>query len=124
MKRTLHLLLVLGALLGLFGQAAAYASGPRALAAPVAASTTDMSMMDAECMEMMQKAPQPAEKPCKGLTLDCIAAMGCVVPIVLRDPGAPAVAPEILPTRAYWPALAVLIGHDPAPEVHPPNLFG
>lgn len=119
MKRAFHLLLVFGALIGLFGQAAAYAAGPQVSGAPMT-----MSQMDAECMEMMQQVPAPAEKPCKGLTLDCIAAMGCVVPIVLRDPGAPAVAPEILPTRAYWPALAVLIGHDPAPEVHPPNLLG
>lgn len=119
MKRTLHLLLVLGALLGLFGQAAAFAVGPRAPAAPVAAST-----MDADCMEMMKKAPQPAEKPCKGLTLDCIAAMGCVVPIVLREPPAPTAAPEIVPTPTYWPALAVLVGNDLKPEIHPPNTLG
>lgn len=81
-------------------------------------------MMDAECMEMMQKDPPPAEKPCKGLTLDCIAAMGCVIPIVLRDPVAPAAAPEIFPTPAYWPALAVLVGNDITPETHPPTILG
>lgn len=124
MKRTLHLLLVLGALLGLLGQAAAYASGPRTPAAPMAASTTGMSTMDAECMEMMQKAPQPAEKPCKGLTLDCIAAMGCVIPMVLRDPAAPEAVPEMFPIQAYWPAATVLVGNGLAPELHPPTILG
>jgi len=119
MKRTLHLLLVLGALIGLFGQAAAYAAGPQMSAVPAA-----MWQMDADCMEMMQKGPQPGEKPCKGLTLDCIAAMGCVASIVLRDPGTLAAAPEIVPIRVYWPALSVLAGSDPAPEVHPPTILG
>ena len=118
MKRTLHLLLLLGALIGLFGQATAYAAGPRGPIAPMA-----VSQMDGNCMEMMQKQ-QPTEKPCKGLTLDCIAAMGCVVPIVLRDAGTFSLTPQIFSLQAFWPATTVLVGSDLAPEPPPPTILG
>ncbi|WP_204270114.1 hypothetical protein, partial [Enterobacter hormaechei] len=66
MKRLLALLLVIGALSGLFGaQMAAAHSVPQAAGAPLAKG------MDADCMAMMAKQqPAPSEKPCKGLTLD------------------------------------------------------
>src|SRR3546814_15472196 len=76
-KRLLASLLLIGALIGLFGaQMAAARSVPTAASAPRAMA------MDADCMAMMAKQqPAPEEKPCQGLTLDCIAAMGCVVPM-------------------------------------------
>jgi len=112
-------LLLLGAVLGLFGQQAAYAVGARAVMAPTA-----VSQMSADCMEMMQKQPQPAEKPCKGLTLDCIAAMGCVVPIVLKEPAAPTAAPQFVSLQAFWPAASILVGSNLPPEQHPPTILG
>ena len=110
----------MGALLGLFGQAAAYAAGPQLSNMPM---TT--GQMDADCMKMMQEQqPVPAQKPCKGLTLDCIAAMGCVVPIVLKEPAGPVSAPELVSAPAFWPATAVLIDNNHPPEQHPPTILG
>lgn len=120
MKRALQLLLLMGALFGLFGQQAASAAGAHVTAAPAA-----VSQMSADCMEMMeQEQPAPAQKPCKGLTLDCIAAMGCVVPIVLREPAAPVAAPHLVSALAFWPSTAVLIGNNHPPEQHPPTILG
>lgn len=112
-------MLLLGALLGLFGQQAAYAAGARAAIAPAS-----VSQMDADCMEMMQKQSQPAEKPCKGLTLDCIAAMGCVIPALLGNGGVPLAAPQPLPVPAFSSETSVLVGSDLPPEQHPPAILG
>jgi len=34
------------------------------------------SGMSEDCMKMMAQQQQPVQKPCKGMTLACIAAMG------------------------------------------------
>src|SRR3546814_2619291 len=91
--------LLLGALIGLFGQAVAYASVPSAVSAPMAMSGMTDSGMSEDCMKMMAQQQQPAQKPCKGMTLACIAAMGCVVPMAVRN-DAPALA-----ARAADPSL-------------------
>ncbi len=75
-------------------------------------------------MEMMQKAPQPAQMPCKGMTLDCIAAMGCIVPVLVRDEGAALAMPRTAPVQDFWPATLVLVGSDLPPEQPPPNIPG
>lgn len=118
-KRVLHLLLLLGAMVGLLGQAAAYASGPSTKSAPMA-----MAGMSADCMKMMAQHEQPAQKPCKGMTLDCIAAMGCVVPILLGD--APQMPASFAPVKvaAFWPTSTVLRGSELTPEPEPPTLLG
>jgi len=119
-KRILSLLLLLGAIAGLFGQAAAYAAGPHA---PM--TSTAVSQMSEDCMEMMQeRQPEPDKKPCNGLTLDCIAAMGCTLPFVLREvlPQMAVAAPAA--ARAFWPLVTVLVGSDRPPEIHPPTLLG
>lgn len=119
MKRVLHLFLVLGALAGLIGQAAAYASGPAAVSAPMA-----MAGMSADCMRAMAQEQQPSGKPCKGLTLDCIASMGCVVPMVLRDaPPVPA-SPVSHQAMAFWTTTTILHGSDLTPEPEPPTILG
>ena len=122
-KRVLSLLMLLGALIGLMGQETAYA------AAPVHATTAMMKMsegaapMSADCMEMMQKAPQPAQKPCKGMTLDCIAAMGCVVPLAVA-PESALVDKMIHARMEHFPAPAnALTGRALAPEPEPPTLL-
>lgn len=120
MKRALHLLLLLGALIGLFGVQPAYATGPRMLAAPVA-----VSGMDADCMEMMEKErPQPVQGPCRGMTLDCIAAMGCVAPVLAITGDGAAAMPRIAEAPFYWTVAPVLAGTDLPPEQHPPTLLG
>jgi hypothetical protein len=118
-KRALPLLLLLGALFGLLGQqtAAAAASIPVVAAAPAAAMSTD-------CMEMMGQHPaKPEKKPCTGLTLDCIAAMGCALPL-MRDPAQPVGRVPTASTQGFWPISTVLVGHDLAPEPHPPSILG
>lgn len=118
----LGLLLAFGALIGLFGQQAAYARRVTAVTV-VSAPAEDGS----DCMAMMtgmKGEPKPAPGPCKGMTLDCIAAMGCVVPLTLGDENRlQARAPAISP-RPFWPVARVLDGGDVAPEPHPPSILG
>lgn len=119
MKRVLHLFLLLGALVGLMGQAAAYASNPAPVSAPMA-----ISGMSADCMNAMAQKQQPSGKPCKGLTLDCVASMGCVVPMVLRDaPRVPA-SPVAHGAMAFWTTTTTLHGSDLKPEPEPPTFLG
>src|SRR3546814_14155540 len=88
------------ALIGLFGQAVAYASVTSAVSAPMGMSGMTDSGMSEDCMKMRAQQQQPAQKPCKGMTLAWIAAMGCVVPMAVRN-DAPALA-----ARAADPSLA------------------
>lgn len=114
MKGFFPLLLLLGALLGLFGQGMALAAAPASLvtqAASVAAET--------DCMEMMQEDPDGA--PCTGITLDCIAAMGCVVFFTLVNEQSALNAP-VLPTNVELASLVTpLSGRIPSPEPEPPT---
>lgn len=122
-KRALHLFLLLGALTGLFGQALAYASVQTAVSAPMAMSGMADSGMSEDCMKMMAQQ-QPQQKPCKGMTLACIAAMGCVVPMVVRNDSPALASREAAPSLAFWPTTTVLRGSDLTPEPEPPTLLG
>ena len=119
MMRAVHLLLLLGALIGLFGVESAYAMGPRTAVAPAA-----VAGMDPDCMEMMRKAPPVAPSPCKGMTLECIAAMGCVVPVLVVDEVAAVAEPKAAMRQVFWPTTLPLAGSSPPPEQHPPTVFG
>jgi hypothetical protein len=116
-KRCIHLALVFGALIGLFSQAVAYAHTP----APQAPQREAMSE---DCMEMMNmQPPTKRQMPCKGMTLDCIAAMGCTVPMVLGEPFeiGPSTAASIV---APWEAAPVpLSGRSIPPDPDPPSLI-
>lgn len=123
MKRWFSLLLLLGALLGLLGQEAAFA---HVMPVAKAEQTVAASQMSAECAEMMglaKQKPQP-EKPCQGMTPDCIAKMGCAIPVALI----PAVTiGEPLEFRGLAPPLASvapLVGRNTGPEPEPPAYFG
>lgn len=120
MKRFLASLLLLGALLGLFGaQLAAARSVPTAMTAPKAMA------MDADCMAMMaEQQPAPEKKPCKGLTLDCIAAMGCVVPLMTADLNGGLTKSRIHGAPGFWPQTSVLAGKTFAPDPDPPTTLG
>lgn len=107
-------------MLGLLGQQVAYAAGMHMSAVPGPASE-----MSADCMEMMQKQqPKPAEQPCEGAALGCIAAMGCALPVVLKEPTISVVAPALAPALAFWPEAAVLVGDNLPPEQRPPAILG
>lgn len=122
-KLMLSLLMLLGALIGLMGQEAAFAAAPVHAPAAIMKMSEGAAPMSADCMEMMQKAPQPAQKPCKGLTLDCIAAMGCVVPLAVTPESA--LGEKMIYERMeHFPASAnALAGRAVAPEPEPPTLL-
>jgi hypothetical protein len=119
-KRFLASLLLIGALFGLFGaQIASARSVPTAVSAPKAMT------MDADCTAMMgEPQPAPEKKPCKGLTLDCIAAMGCMVPLVAADLAGSVATPRIYGTLGFWPTTSVLTGKTFAPDPDPPTNLG
>ncbi|WP_295632024.1 hypothetical protein [Novosphingobium sp.] len=81
MPRLLRMLLLFGAVIGLLGQEAAYAIGPSFAMTATASSVASMSP---ECAEMM-KQQTPDTSPCKGLTLDCVAKMGCSIPMAVGE---------------------------------------
>jgi len=120
-KRLFASLLLLGALFGLFGAELAYARG--AVLATVSAPKA--MTMDADCMAMMAKQqPAPEQKPCKGLTLDCIAAMGCVVPLMATDLGAGLAERILYAAPDFWAATNKLAGQTFAPDPEPPTTLG
>ncbi|WP_066660866.1 MULTISPECIES: hypothetical protein [unclassified Sphingomonas] len=129
MKRVLALLLLAGALAGLFGAQAAFAYGPglakAAVEKPTAMTGHDMAGMD--CAEMMAPAkPQPPEQgpqPCKGMTLACIAQMGCTLPVVLESGPLPAVLGPVTPPLFLVSPATPLAGRSYGPEPEPPTFL-
>lgn len=125
-RRIVPLLLLLGAIIGLFGQQAAYALGPDIVKTIVpdpgiSASMTGMTGMD--CDQMMdadQSARHGGGKPCKDMSLACIAAMGCTIPIVLGDPPAPIVGKPLLASMPFWSTTPRFVGRSYGPEPEPP----
>lgn len=121
MIRWFSLMLLIGAAFGLFAQEAAMAS------APARQSSDHVSVaaaMGVDCAEKMGLAKPRPDQPCHGLTLDCIAKMGCVLTFTLTSPLSPALGwdnrSELL---APMPA-ARLVGRNTPPEPEPPALTG
>ena len=123
MKRWFSLLLLLGALLGLLGQEAAFAHVMPAQKAEQAAATTPMSPDCAQMMGLAKQAPQP-EKPCQGMTPDCMVKMGCAVPLALIPPLASDAAPQLRAAAPPQMPVARLVGRDTGPEPEPPARLG
>ena len=122
MKTRFALVLLVMALVGLFAQQAAYAAGPM-MVSPISKT----AVMD-DCAMAMGDRAMPARQtdstPCKSMTLGCIAAMGCVIPMAVRN-DAPTLAVRAAdPTLAFWSTTTVLRGGDVAPEPEPPTLLG
>ncbi len=121
-KRWLSLLLLLGAMLGLLAQEAAFASAP---AMPMASETAIAApAMSDECADMMGIDKSDDSAPCTGLTLDCIAKMGCALPPVVVSPAIPFAAPA--PLRDLLDPLLThrLDGLTVGPEPDPPLILG
>jgi hypothetical protein len=118
LKRILCLLMMTGALLGLFAQSAAVAVGPAYVATQHAASIAPMSGMDCSKMAPTQHEHTNA---CKGLTLACIADMGCGIPMTLEEPPAPAATLGVMPMPATWHMIPGFAGRGVSPELHPPS---
>jgi hypothetical protein len=117
LKARLSLFLLVGALLGLFGQGLAYAAGPR-LAPRVEASHAMQPGTDCAGMTTPEKAAP--EHPCKGLTLECIAQMGCIVPMTFAEPAPVMMRASAPRLPATWPTRIALPGLEVAPEPEPP----
>jgi hypothetical protein len=123
MKRWFSLLLLMGALLGLIGQEAAFA---RVMPAAKAEPMVVASQMSAECAEMMgltKQKPQP-DKPCQGMTADCVAKMGCAVAVALIPPLLGATTSEFRLSTPRQMPVAALVGRETSPEPHPPAHLG
>ncbi len=128
MKRWFSLLLLMGALLGLMGQEAAFARGipVEQTAQSAAAVQTSAGLMSADCAETMglaKQKPQP-DKPCQGMTPDCVAKMGCAVAVALIPPLLSAAATENHLSAPLQMPVAVLVGRETTPEPHPPARLG
>lgn len=123
-KRWLPLLMLLGALLGLLGQEAAFAHMMPVEKAGQGVVTAQQ--MSPECAEMMGLATQQPEsgKPCEGMTPDCIAKMGCAVPLALPPPLMAAMPMEFRASTPSPTSVARLVGRDTGPEPHPPARLG
>ena len=121
MKRCLSLLLLFGAVLGLLGQEAAFASAP---AIPMSDTTTAATSMSDECAEMMGMDKSEGDAPCKGLTFDCIAKMGCALPpLVISSPMLIVAATHMTGLLDPLP-IQPLDGRTFGPEPNPPLILG
>lgn len=116
MKHLLSLLLLFGAMVGLFGQEAAYATAP----AFTAAAATSMSP---DCTTMAHKSAGTKQTPCKGLTFGCIASMGCAVPLMMLPAPTLGVEPICQQTEYSPGSPGSLIGRALEPEPDPPSLL-
>lgn len=122
-KRALAFLLLLSAMMGLLGVQTAAAATPLSAMTMAMPAHTDTSAMPADCMAMMsQHAPQPDKQPCTGITLDCIAAMGCAMPFI-APPVALDVRTGIAKPNYAMPIAPALVGNDIAPEPEPPTIL-
>jgi hypothetical protein len=116
--RFLRLLLLTFAMVGLAGQSTAMAMAP-VMASPVAkhAAITGMDCKD------MATTPSSDNAPCKKLTWQCIAAMGCLTASAL-EPAMPAMG--VHPRVRTAPAsrdVARLVGRSYGPEPDPPSFL-
>jgi len=122
-KRWFSLLLLMGALLGLMAQEAAFA---HVMPVEKAEQMVVAPQMSPECAEMMGLAKQkpPSGKPCEGMTPDCIAKMGCAVSVALLPPLASDTAPKFRTAVPRIAPVSPLAGRNIGPEPEPPARLG
>ena len=116
--RIMHICLLLAALTGLLGQSVAWAMAPALISSgPLQATGASVG-----CNEMAN-LPAPGKSPCKKMTLQCIAAMGCA-PAALIEPVAQNI-PFLLVDRlkAALPLAGRLWGRTYGPEPDPPSFL-
>lgn len=122
MASVLRNLLVVLALVGLFGQTTVRAMPMQAFATEPAVSSAPMTAEHcAEMGDMTASADEaPADNPCKTMTGECIGKMGCAVVVI--EPALPAaeVAPVRYHTVAYQSLSETRSGLSVLPELFPP----
>ncbi len=109
-------MLVIAALLGLFGQTVAIAASPATAAIEAMAPAT----MPMDCVGMMQ-GDSDKSVPCDRMTLACVAGLCCAMPFMLHV-GQPVVAETMIDAGSLaWPSTSSIEGRSTQPEQHPPN---
>ena len=122
MKRLVHVSLLFMALLGVMGQSTAMAMMPASAAAVPAHQSPQVAMAGMDCMDMANMSA-PGQSPCKKVTLQCMAAMGCA-PAALVEPEARSIALLIVDqTKVAIPLAARLWGRTYGPEPDPPSFL-
>lgn len=115
MKRFAAMLLLIGAVLGLFAQAPARALAPAA-EAKVAAAMASMP----DCMEKMDEVA--SQKPCDCTRADCIAAMlGGASLFTAAEPASEVVTPTDRIVEPTAGRAVQLVGRNIGPEPDPPQ---
>ena len=105
------------AVVGLFGQSTAMAMSP------LQSDTMSMSAMASMDCDDMIPGSMDGSTPCKKMTLQCIAAMGCHT-AAIAEPVAIAMASRQLDRLApSWPSAAPLNGLSYGPEPDPPSFL-
>ena len=123
MARWFSLLVLAGALLGLLGQEAAFAQTVPVNMAERAVVAGQMAPECAEMMGLTQPVQQP-DKPCQGMTPDCVAKMGCASTLAVFEPFTFNSAPQLRAAAPLRALILPLIGHVTGPEPEPPAHFG
>lgn len=114
MFRLIRLVLLIAAFAGLMAQPVAFAAVPM-----TAAALTQAPLMT-DCDEMAAMSDNETA-PCKKMTSDCAATMGCAVsPFVASDRTIAAMSGNYA-ISATWPAIRALVGRTLIPEPHPPH---
>ena len=113
-------------MLGLFAQEAAFASAP---SMQMSEQVTAPAGMSEDCAEMMglsvhSDLGQQPEKPCDGMTLDCVAKMGCASAIALVPVAPSDLAIEIVLGEPTLMPVPRLVGRNLRPEPEPPARLG
>lgn len=128
MKRWFSMMLLVGALLGLFAQEAAFASAiPMQMSGH--ASTSSPAGMSEDCAKMMELAAhsetgQKPEKPCSGMTIDCVAKMGCASTTALLPDGPIDLEKDVASGEPTPMPVTRLVGRNLGPEPEPPARLG
>lgn len=117
MRRALKLVLVIGVLLGLFGQTVAVAASPAVVTAIERMAPTTMSV---ECLGMM-KGNDKSSVPCDRMTLACVAGMGCLTIYAVEIPSPPVAEAMVAALPPTTPPFRALQGRSVQPEPHPPS---
>ncbi len=124
MMLVLRNLLVVLALVGLFGQSTVRAM-PMQTLQPAMAAATKAQPPCAEMEDMAAASDEAsAEKPCTSMTGECISKMGCALTVSLPIRTAAAFAPVRYRTIAYDPFQEARSGLSVTPELFPPITFG
>lgn len=113
MKTLLHLVLLFGAMTGLLGQSVAMAMAP-------VAGVSMAAMADMDCCADRADGSRQGDMPCKKLTWQCIAAMGCAPAAIALPTFTAEAARRAVRLPHARPVVAVMRGRSVAPELDPP----